>query len=81
MVNAAMQNFQGSHPISFMYWALKNYAALVKAIREHKALVLFRRHNNKAFCVHGGDPEKNAFILDKAGFSESEIKDILKQIS
>lgn len=69
-----------THPIAYMYFALRNYAALVKAIREHKALVQFRRHRSKAFCVLGGDRQKNAFILDRAGFSTAEIDDILNTL-
>lgn len=69
------------HPIAFMYWALKNYHHLVKAIKGHAALMMFKGEKGRAFCVVGGDPDKNAYMLRKAGFGEGEIKEILASIS
>lgn len=69
------------HPIAFMYWALKNYHHLVKAIKGHAALMMFKGEKGRAFCVVGGDPEKNAYMLRKAGFSEADISEILANLS
>jgi len=66
------------HPIAYMYWALRNYSELVKAIRSHLPLMLFQKHGSKAMCVCGGPEEQNRFILSKAGFSEAEIAEILQ---
>lgn len=68
------------HPIAYMYWALRNYSQLVKAIRDHKPFIVFTRGKNEAFCVAGGDPERNRYVLQKAGFRAAEIDEIMKQI-
>jgi len=69
------------HPIAYMYHALRSYTELVKAIREQKPLMLFQRGKSKAFCVVGGDKDRNRFILERAKFSNDEINEILAKIS
>lgn len=80
MQNEAWCLANPNHPISYMYWALRSYTEMVKAIRDQKPMILFQRGISKAFCVVGGDPERNRFILDKAGFSSAEIDEILSKL-
>ena len=68
------------HPMAYMFWVVRAYTELVKAIREQKPLILFQRGNSKAFCVVGGDRERNRFILDRAGFSAAEVEQILSKL-
>lgn len=68
-----------NHPIAYMFWAIKNYAGLVKAIRKKGGLMVFKRRG-RAHCVIGGDEAANRDILQKAKFSEEEILEILEKL-
>lgn len=69
-----------THPIAWMYYALRNYTTMVKAIREHRPLIQYARGKSKALLVVRGDREANAAILRKAKFTESEITQILDSL-
>lgn len=68
------------HPISFMYWALQNYANLTKAIRASNPLIIFRRRRATAYVAIGGDRKHNELVLSRAGFSAPEIDQILSSL-
>ncbi len=57
-----------------MYWAIRNYAQLTKAIREQKPLMCFKRHKARAFVVVGGDPDRSARILKEPDSAKPRSK-------
>lgn len=69
-----------NHPIAIMHFALDAYQRLVKAIRQHKPLMIFQHGRNKAHVVIGGDEAENRFFLERAGFAPEEVAEILKSI-
>jgi hypothetical protein len=68
------------HPISYMMAALQANRRLVEAIRTKKPLVAFRRGKSTVYLVPGGDPERGRRLLERAGFSGTEIETISHEL-
>jgi len=80
MKDAAWQQANPDHPIAFMAQAIEAYKRLVRAIREKRPLVSFKRGGATAYLVLGGDEQKGRKLLAKARFSQDEIEKICSEI-
>ena len=80
MKDVAWQQANPDHPISYMAQCLETYKGLVRAIREKRPLLAFKRGASTAYLVFGGDPERGRKLLGKARFSPEDIEAICKQV-
>lgn len=80
MKDSAWQQANPDHPITYMAQAIEAYKRLVRAIREKRPLIAFKRGGSTAYLVLGGDQDKGRRILTKARFSPDEIDAICKQV-
>jgi hypothetical protein len=80
MKDTAWQQANPNHPIAYMAQAIEAYKRLVRAIREKRPLLAFKRGAGTAYLVMGGEEEKGRRILAKARFSQEEIETICAQV-
>lgn len=80
MKDTGWQQANPDHPISYMAQAIETYKRLVRAIREKRPLIAFKRGKSTAYLVLGGDPDKGRRLLAKARFSSEEIEAICHQV-
>ena len=74
------QQANPNHPISFMAQAMRANHSLGRAIAEKKPLVSFKRGKFQALLTIGGDKEKQRRLLTRAGFTPTEITEILSAL-
>ena len=80
MKDSGWQQANPDHPITYMAQAIEAYKRLVRAIREKRPLLAFKRGGSTAYLVLGGDQDKGRRILGKARFTPDEIETICKQV-
>lgn len=80
MKDSVWQQANPDHPITYMAQAIEAYKRLVRAIREKRPLVAFKRGASTAYLVLGGDQDKGRKLLNKARFSQDEIEAICLQV-
>lgn len=80
MRDESWQQANPDHPIAWMAQVLKANHQLGRAIQEKKPLVSFRRGKFQALLTVGGDKIKQHRLLTKAGFTPTEITEILASL-
>jgi hypothetical protein len=80
MKDTAWQQANPDHPITYMAQAVEAYKRLVRAIREKRPLLAFKRGATTAYLVLGGEEERGRKLLAKARFSQDEIETICRQV-
>lgn len=80
MKDTVWQQANPDHPIAYMAQAIEAYKRLVRAIRDKRPLLAFKRGGTTAYLVLGGDQEKGRRVLAKARFSADEIETICQQV-
>ena len=80
MKDSAWKQANPDHPIAYMAEAIEAYKRLVRAIREKRPLIAFKRGGSTAYLVLGGDQANGRRILGKARFSPEEIEAICTQV-
>jgi hypothetical protein len=80
MKDSAWKQANPDHPIAYMAECVEAYKRLVRAIREKRPLIAFKRGGSTAYLVLGGDQANGRRILGKARFSPDEIEAICAQV-
>jgi hypothetical protein len=68
------------HPIAYMAVYAEVSKKLTRMIREVEPSLTIRRGKSTLHLSRGGDRERQARLLDRAGFSEAEIEEILAEV-
>jgi hypothetical protein len=80
MKDTAWQHANPDHPITYMAQAIEAYKRLVRAIREKRPLLAFKRGSTTAYLVLGGEEDRGRKLLAKARFAPDEIETICQQV-
>jgi hypothetical protein len=80
MKDSAWKQANPDHPIAYMAECVEAYKRLVRAIREKRPLIAFKRGGSTAYLVLGGDQANGRRILAKARFGPDEIEAICTQV-